>query len=165
MQQTQLSQLKSHKTTSLFIQNGTQTTWEEHSERPIQTHTNVVTSSLHTGPFGICWPRHCLLKSTSAHVFTLDFGVNDRLAVVAVQKGICSASRRDAGHVSCFRKITSKRTRSPEQNENEIHLNRATITHMFVCHQFFFEDSTRHAQQQSHDCKSQNNSRHNSATN
>ena len=51
------------------------TTSEEHSGRPIQTHTNVVTSSLHSSVnLGCCWPRHCLLshhKPTNAHAFPL----------------------------------------------------------------------------------------------
>ena len=106
MQQTQPSQMKNHKTTSLFIQYGTQRRWRNTRARPIHTHINVLTSWLHSSVhLGCCWPRHCQLshhKSTSAHVFLLWISRSKCIASPwsTCPKGICSASRWDAGHAS-----------------------------------------------------------------
>ena len=107
------------------------------------THQRAHLFAPPTGPFGMLLAPPLPSIAPQAHertrVPTLDISeYMYRLAVVAVQAGICSASRRDAGHVSACSQATRAQNNiethalrwqgRPEQIENEIQLNRATIT-------------------------------------
>ena len=104
------------QTTSSFIQYGTQRRWKNTRARPTQTHTNVLTSWLHSSVnLGCCWHRHGQLshhKSTSARVFLLWISRSKCIASPwsTCPKGICSASRWDAGHASaCSQAIRAQK--------------------------------------------------------